>query len=355
MRILDRYIRDSVVNATVLVLLVLLGVESFMEFIVQLSDIGHANYGLGHAFLYVLTALPADLYQLFPMAGFLGCLIGLGRLASTHQLMVMRASGVSVGRITWSVIKAAILMIIIVTALGEFVAPKIEAQGARMKAIAMGQLTGLKALGGVWLRDNESFIHIGSVDANDAISDITRFQINRKHVLLSADYAPTGKLVNKQWVLENVHSSVFTPQQVTQTVTAQMPLNVVFDPTLLQTGRISVDQQSIAELYQSIRYRQDAGLETNQYSFTFWQRVIQPFTTIVMICLGVPFIFGSLRSASMGLRLLTGVIIGFTFYMLNQFFGPFALVYQLPPAAAAITPTVLFAIACVILLRRSWS
>ena len=68
-----------------------------------------------------------------------------------------------------------------------------------------------------------------------------------------------------------------------------------------------------------------------------------------MICLGVPFIFGSLRSATMGLRLLTGVIIGFMFYMLNQFFGPFALVYQLPPTAAAITPTVLFAIACVIL------
>jgi lipopolysaccharide export system permease protein len=257
----------------------------------------------------------------------------------------MRASGVSIGDITWSVVKAAIVMIVFVTIIGEFVAPKIEALGAQMKAVAMAQTVGFKALGGVWLRDDASFIHIGSVDSNHEISDVTRFVINRKHVLLSADYAAKGELINGHWILKNVQSSLFSPQQVTQTVTAQLPLNVVFDPTLVQTGRISIDQQSIAELYESI----------SQYAFAFWQRVIQPFTTVVMICLGIPFIFGSLRSASMGLRLLTGVIIGFTFYMLNQFFGPFAMVYQIPPIAAAVTPTVLFAIACVILLRRSWS
>lgn len=355
MRIINRYIRESVISATVLVMLVLLGVETFMEFIVQLPDIGHANFGLGHAFLYVLSILPSDLYQLFPMAGFLGCLIGLGRLASSHQLVVMRASGVSVGDITWCVVKAAIVMIVVVTAVGEFVSPKLEALGAQMKSVAMAQSTGFKALGGVWLRDNSSFIHIGSVDSDHEISDITRFVINREHVLLSADYAAKGKLINKRWVLENVESSQFSPERVTRVVSAQLPLNVVFDPTLVQTGRITMDQQSIAELYESIRYRQWAGLEISQYAFAFWQRVIQPFTTVVMICLGIPFIFGSLRSASMGLRLLTGVIIGFAFYMLNQFFGPFAMVYQIPPIMAAITPTVLFAIACAILLRRSWN
>ncbi len=133
----------------------------------------------------------------------------------------------------------------------------------------------------------------------------------------------------------------------------RLPLNVVFNPTLLQAGRKRVDQQSIVELYHAIIYRNHSGLATNQYQFTFWHRLIQPLTTIVMICLGVPFIFGSLRSASMGLRVLTGVIIGFAFYMLNQFFGPFTMVYQIPPVLAAVMPTLLFAVACVILLGRS--
>lgn len=352
MRILDRYIRSSIIESTILVVLVLLGLEIFMEFISQLPDLGHANYHLGSAFFYVLTQLPSDLYQLFPMAGFLGCLLGLGRLASRNELIVMRASGVSVARMAGATIKAALLMIFIATVIGECIAPKLQALGKEHKTIALSQLTGFKALGGVWLRDAVSFIHIGSVNSKQTISDITRFVINRQHVLLSADYAAHGELVNGRWQLDHVISSEFHPNRVTQIKKNRELLDIVFDPVVLREGRQSVDQQSIAKLRRSIDYARSAGLETNQLAFVFWQRLFQPLTSLVMICLGVPFIFRSLRSATTGFRILTGVIIGFTFYMLNQCFSLFAMVYPLPPLWLALIPTMLFGLLCVILLRR---
>lgn len=353
MRILTAYMRHSVISATVIVVLILLGVEALMEFISQLSDIGVAHYGMWHAFIFVLTQLPSDLYQLFPMAGFLGCLIGLGRLASSSQLIVMRSAGVSLAGITWSVIKAALLMIVMVTFIGEFIAPKLEATGEVIKASALAHKVGFKALGGVWLRDADSFVHIGAIDSEHVVSDVSRFVMTPQHELTSAAYAKKARYENGHWTMLNVKESHLTPQRVTTTMVQQLPLNIVFNPTLLQAGRKRVDQQSIVELYHAINYRNHAGLATRQYQFTFWQRLMQPLTTIVMICLGVPFIFGSLRSASMGLRVLTGVIIGFAFYMLNQFFGPFTMVYQIPPVLAAVMPTLLFAVACVILLGRS--
>ncbi|WP_309567485.1 LptF/LptG family permease [Coxiella-like endosymbiont] len=90
----------------------------------------------------------------------------------------------------------------------------------------------------------------------------------------------------------------------------------------MQQDRKTIQEQSIIDLYHMIRYRIQAELQTNTFVFAFWQRIIQPFTSVVMICLGVPFIFGLLRQASMELRVLTGVIIGFAFYMLNQFLDP---------------------------------
>ena len=126
---------------------------------------------------------------------------------------------------------------------------------------------------------------------------------------------------------------------------------MVFNPYFVRQGQKIVEQESVIRLYHTIHYRYESGLQTGQYVFAFWQRVIQPLTTDIMICLGVPFIFGLLRQANMGLRILTGVIIGFAFYMLNQFFGPFAMVYQIPPVIAALMPTVLFTVAYVILLR----
>ena len=353
MRLLDRYIRETVISATWLVVLVLLGIEIFMEFIDQLSKIGLANYSLEQAFLYVLTQLPSDLYQLFPMAGFLGCLIGLGRLASSSQLIVMQAAGVSIFRVTGSVIKSVLLMIIVVTFVGEFIAPRLESKGALLRSLALSKTVVYQALGGLWLRNRNSFIHIDSIDSKNKIKNVSRFQFNQ-HQLLSADFAPEGRYLGGHWVLYHVKQFLFAPTRIIKTQTGQLPLQILFDPQQLQQGRKTVDEQSIIGLYYTIRYRIQAGLQTNSFIFAFWQRAVQPFATVVMICLGVPFIFCSLRQASMGLRVLTGVIIGFTFYMLNQFFGPFAMVYQLPPVLAALMPTMLFAIACAILLRYSW-
>lgn len=352
MRLLNRYIREAVVSATVLVVLILLGIEIFMEFVSQLSKIGSAQYGLGQAFLYVLYQLPSYLYQLFPISGFLGCLIGLGRLASSSQLIIMQASGVSVVNIVVSVVKAALFMILIVTFIGEFVAPQLELKGAQMRSLALSQAVGYQKPGGIWLRDSNSFIHIGSIESEHKISNISRFQFY-KHRLLSASFAPEGRYLAGTWVLYRVKQSLFTANQIKKVELSQLPLEIVFNPRQLDQDRKTVYEQSIIDLYHTIQYRIKAKLQDSSFVFSFWQRIIQPFATIVMICLGIPFIFGSLRQVSMGFRVFIGAIIGFTFYMLNQFFGPFAVVYQLSPLLSALMPTVLFAIACVILFRYS--
>ena len=216
MRLLNRYIRHAVVVATGLVVLMLLGVETFMELIGQLSQIGLAHFGFGKAFLYVLTQLPSDLYQLFPIAGFLGCVIGLGRLASSNQLIIMQAAGVSIVGVTWSVVKVALLMIVMMTFIGEFIAPSLEAHGEEMKSVALAKARDHKSLDSMWLRDAESFIFIGVVDSNQEISDVSRF-VTKNNQLLSADYAPKGKYVNGHWVLKNVTQLHFNANQIKKT------------------------------------------------------------------------------------------------------------------------------------------
>ena len=70
-----------------------------------------------------------------------------------------------------------------------------------------------------------------------------------------------------------------------------------------------------------------------------------------MIGLAVPFVFGSLRTKPIGFRILIGVMMGFGFYMLNEFIGPFSLLYQIPPFLAAASPLLLFALLNILLLK----
>lgn len=352
MRTLNRYICSHVIWSTAVVVFVLIGIESFMEFVGQLSDIGVGNYGILQAFLFVPLQLPTDLYELFPMAGFLGSLIGLGRLASTSQLIVMRAAGVSIVQIAWSVVKAAILMIIVVTIVGEWVAPHWQSQAAHLKSVAMGKYKQDIDLEGVWLHRDNSYINIAVVTPESTIWNITRFDFDASNRLVRMAYANNGKKVDGGWKLYNIKETLFDGNKVTKKSIASEPLGIDFQPKLLKEAKEDVDQESVFTLFHNILYRNKTGLVSTQYQYAFWKRIIQPITTIVMICLGIPFIFGSLRSASMGFRIMTGVIIGFGFYMLNQFFGPITLVYQFPPLLAAALPTVLFMIAYAILFKR---
>jgi lipopolysaccharide export system permease protein len=42
--------------------------------------------------------------------------------------------------------------------------------------------------------------------------------------------------------------------------------------------------------------------------------------------------------------MIIGLIVGFCFYVLNQLVGPLSCVYQIPPALAAMLPTIIFAV-----------
>ena len=197
--LISRYIIRNVIIATCLVVAVLAGVDIFMQFFNVVGDIGKGNFTVLKALGYVLMQLPFDVYQFFPMAGFLGCLIGLGRLATTSELVVMRASGVSVLGITASVIKAAILMLIVVTFVGEYIAPKLQNYSEKLKAAAMGSQNTYTGSSGVWLRNKNDFLHVGDVESKNRSDRVTNFIIDN-HQLKQVSFAPSANLLpNQKW------------------------------------------------------------------------------------------------------------------------------------------------------------
>lgn len=353
MRILDRYIRSTVIVSTGLVVLVLMGIESFIDFIGELPSLGVAHYGILSIFIYVGMQIPAELYQLFPVAGFIGGLIGLGRLASTSELIIMRAAGVSIARIAWSVIKAALLMLIVITVIGEWQAPVWQYEAMQYKQKQTQRNLNPWSSQDLWLHQNHSFLHIGAILSNTVIEDVQRFDFDKNNHLLSAFSAPRAVLYNGVWQLEQVEETALQSEQSIVKHYERAPLGFRFQPDLLRAKmQRDPDQQTLTVLWSNIRYRHQAGLLANELELAFWSRILQPLTTVIMICLGVPFIFGSLRSASMGARILTGIIVGFSFYMMNQFLGPLALVYQWPAWIAGAMPMLFFLLIYVVLSSR---
>jgi len=64
------------------------------------------------------------------------------------------------------------------------------------------------------------------------------------------------------------------------------------------------------------------------------------------------FIFGPLRSVSMGARIMMGVFTGILFFISNEVLGSLSLVYQLPPILGAMLPSLFFISAAWYFIRK---
>ncbi|MCW8959454.1 MAG: LptF/LptG family permease, partial [Gammaproteobacteria bacterium] len=106
MRLLDRYIIRTVIGHTLVVFAVLLGLYFFSTLIREMGYVGKGSYSNQDAVIISIMLLPRQAYELFPMVALLGSMLGLGTLAGNSELTVMRAAGISVNRMTVSVLKA---------------------------------------------------------------------------------------------------------------------------------------------------------------------------------------------------------------------------------------------------------
>lgn len=351
-RLLDKYIAKTVLSAIGLVTLMLAGLQIFMLFVNQLEDMGKVDYGIVQTTVFVLLQMPYQVYLFFPMASLLGCLIGLGVMANHSELVVMRAAGVSIGQITSAVLKASVILIFLVTLLGEILIPRMShyAYDYKMASLTGGQT--LRTARGVWLRNGNDFISIGSVLPDNVLHNVYQFHFDDKHHLKFARDIREIKYLGSYWMAYDVKQTQFLSESTKADFFPFLPWDVVVKPKILNITGSNPDEMTLPELNRMLREQKRNQQNAHHYKLAFYQRLIQPLTTMVMMVLAIPFIFGPLRSSSMGSKLLVGATVGFGFYILNQFFGPISMVFQWPAELAAIGPTIIFALLGIYLMKR---
>jgi lipopolysaccharide export system permease protein len=352
MKTLHRYIRHNVITMTCLVVLIISGLFIFSGLVEEMRAVGRGAYNALQALNYVLLSLPHSIYPLFPVTALIGCLIALGRLASQSELLVMRASGVSKIEVLFSVIRTTILMLIVVTFIGEFIAPDLRDKAATYRQEAISERPVSISKKGGWIRDQQSFIYIERVLPDEKVRGILQYEFKDKQ-LVSATAAQNATYQDGRWMLNGVTETLFHPNSTSTANYKTRVWDVTFDPNVKGLSRVKSDQSNLFEIYLYIQHMKKGGLSASNYEFAFWKRLFQPLVTLVMIGLAVPFIFGPLRTVTMGFRVLVGVIVGFSFYTFNEFLGPFSLVYQIQPLLAASLPIIIFLVIDIYLFRRA--
>lgn len=332
MNIIDRYLGRTIIHTTLSVLGILLILFALIQLISETRDIGTGHYTLTSAFSYVLLTLPSQFYNFFPIAILLGSILGLNVLSKHSELMILHANGVSLYQMAWSLIKATLWMVFITVLIGEGLAPHAArlAESHKFFLTTKGQ-TLTTQQGSVWIRDGHNFIYIQSILDPTHLNHVNCYQFDDDNNLLKASFAKQVNYKAKAWHAYDIATSLITLNKVKKKFIAHEIWPFSFSPKLLTISIIKPEEMSLRQLHEYIHYRKKNHLNTSPYSFAFWKRIVEPISLWVMMCLAIPFSFKHLRTLATSLKTLAGITIGFSFYLLNNFLGPFAIVYQWPP------------------------
>jgi lipopolysaccharide export system permease protein len=355
MTILDRYIIRAILGPVTLVLFVALVLGGLFLFIGQQDDIGVGDYTTVDAFWFVVLSLPQQAWELLPIVALIGSLIGLGSLARGSEITVIRATGMSVLRLTLSAFLAAVLLIVVEVALGEFIAPPLEQVARQQKAFSKFQDLSFGPRGGSWVRDGNLILGVTSQTSARQFGGMLVFELSPDHRLMAVGHAANATVTpNRTWVLTGYGESRFLPdERVTTSPKGRRVLESAVSAGFLGLAVTDPHQLETGALLQLIRYYQSNSLDARPYLFAFWSRIARTVAIAFAVVLAVPFALGSLRSAGAGARTLVGLLLGIVFFLLQRLIESGTLVFELNPVLLAWLPTTLLAVVALALLGRA--
>ena len=352
MRKLDAYVGKTVLLSVLAVFVVIVGLDVVFGFIAELDQL-EEDYQATQAFWYTMLTIPRRIYLFIPVCALIGCLVGLGALASNSELTVMRASGISVARIVMYATKPLILIVVVGLVLAQFLVPQLEQYAQSERAMQQNGGEAISARHGYWYREDNRFIHVTAIQPNGVMFGVARFDYDASGKLTSSDFSKKAIFQGDHWILQDVANTRLEDDKTTREERGTLRWETAITPDMLSTIVLLPDYLSISRLYEYSNYLDLQGIDATPYYFAFWKKVLQPLATVVMVFIAVSFIFGPLRSVTLGQRITAGVITGLSFSYIQDILGHVSIVFNAPPLAAASAPIIVCLVFGIIMLRKA--
>lgn len=349
--IIDRYIARHLLLGVSLTLLVLAGLGFIGLFMGNIGKVGQLDYGYGTLFQVVLLHLPLQLYEVLPAAALVGTSAGLSMLALSSELTAMRAAGVSLFRILLSVIKFCLLLVVLAVLLGEWIVPAGLDRAERVQAAALGQPS-RDRVGSLWIRSGDQFVRIREVMPDGSLRGISIISASSEGEMIEST-AERAVFAGRRWQLQGIQQTAIKNGRIKTHRIDQQEWRPGFGPSLVETMQVPDKKMSTSDLLRYVSHLKANRQNSALYELSLWKKLVLPFSTLIMVMLAVPFVFGSIRTGGLGKRVFIGVMIGFAFSVLQSGMGYYSLSFGVSPAAAALTPSAIFLALTVFLFYRA--
>lgn len=360
MKTLRHHLYSEIVRAVGFVLLAFLGFFLFFDLIDELNDIGRVafdntdlHYGLHHVLAYIGLQTPNRIYELLPMAVLIGTVWVLARMANTSEFTILRTSGLGPWRALRTLLGLGAVFVVATFAIGDYLAPWTGQQAQLLKARFEGRIS--QGATGVWLKERQGdrnySINVGAMNADRQLEKIQIFEFTNDGAMVSTIRAQQGSIENGGWLLQQVQRREFQDSQLKSNTS---PLIITNMQQMAWTTEITTEMVAVAllrpermrtvDLFGYIQHLNNNEQNTLRYEIEFWRKVFYPLSCLVMVVLALPFAYLHVRSGGVAGYVFIGVMIGISFFLLNNMFGFIGNLRQWTPWVAAGLPSLMYSL-----------
>jgi len=320
MKLLDRYLFSSIIKSSISVLLGLVLLFSFFQFLEELNDVGKRDYTISIALNYIALLLPSFFNLLLILGLMIGVVFSLGQLNTNKELQIFQVASISKKNIVYKSIKYTFFISVVLIIVLEIISPFTSKLADQIKRQAQGKPL-ISQSGALWLKINDKFVFYEKKKRKKKNTSIKVFDIENKTSLKSILFAKNINFSDENISLKNpkkveIHSDgdFYLIRKKHKDKLYRLEL----EPSQLEFLNKSVKEMSIFEMIISIKNSINFGT-TNQELFTeLISRIIKPFTLIGMILIAIPFVLNTQRAASVGNRIFISIAIAVFTHLITK-------------------------------------
>lgn len=385
LKVLSRYVKLNALLAIIGAVLGLWALQLVFSYLSELDSLDD-SYTMGEAIKYIFYRSPYFLEQFIPTGALLGAVIGLGLLANKSELVVMRAAGVSVYRIVGWVLQPALLFVLLALVINQFVLPHSNQLAQEINDEDNSSL--VTAVRGYWTvqprfertkdgtakPDGSDILYIDYADVQGNIGEVKRWHLDNNGNLQTAIHAEGGKYIGREaldtdssktnsrkaneqyryeWQLNNMTKLMINQGfESSQAIAPSDTLSLPFAPESVYLLTRKAEDLSLTQLYEHRQFMRGQGTRSLSHELAFWQKLLSPLSILSLVIVACSFVFGSLRTHSLGLRIVVALLFGLLFSYVQDLVGFVALATGFSPLLMVLLPIIASAILGGYLLKR---
>ncbi len=305
---------------------------------------GKADIGIDLVLKMFLFRFPNFFQEILPFILFFAAIIAFWRLNRNQELLIIRASGVSIWQILTPLAGTALLIgLIDLLVINSFSARMLDKfYNLENKYIYQEQTPFSISKNGFWLRetlkDKQVILHATHFDAKaQTLYNVSAYAFDEDDRFIERFDAKQGILtdghlqLNHGWhLLKDGFPEQFTTHQLNTTLSVNSIQESFSDPKTLTFYSL----RSYAKLLET------SGLSATQYFMQWHTLLARCIWLAVMVVLAATFSMAPLRSGGTVRLLIGGISITFLLYFLRDMTYALGSAGNLPPLLAAWVPTI---------------